>query len=117
MLQFRVVDLPLRFLPIDGERLPDGTFRAGPHHNFGGFLEITFDRRVVNVNCAIRGYRFETRDDHNVKKLKIESGITPRGTDGRRFSVSANAHFGDASPGDDRYDFMTVQLLVIAETA
>jgi hypothetical protein len=115
MLELRTANVNLVRAPSDVEQLvPGGPSLAGSHFNFQGTASFTFDRPVRIAHSALQGFRFETKDDHHIKKIKIETN--QRRVNPRTIAVGVEAHFGDASPEDDRYQFMTVQVLLIADT-
>lgn len=114
MLDLRTANIALARAPQDAELQPDGRWYSGSHWNFQGGASFTFPRPVRIAHCALQGFRFETKDDHHIKKLEIETN--QRRVDPRTIAVGVEAHFGDASPQDDTYQFMTVQVLLIADT-
>lgn len=115
MLEFKTVRVDLRRSPIDVEEVLPGRSEAGSHWNFQGSATATFSGPVRTVNCAVQSFTFQTREDHHIKKIKLEVGSNPR-ISGNQVTTGIEAHFGDVSPHDDNYEFMRVTVLFIGDT-
>jgi hypothetical protein len=80
---------------------------------------VNFDSNVNKFEVAIQSFHFETKNDHNIAKLKLEPQIINRSSvPSRSLEVRVLASFRDNSPEDDfeqdKY-IMTATLLVIVD--
>jgi hypothetical protein len=93
----------------------DFVSRFEEHGNLRGEKIIEFDSNIRMAQVALKGFHFETENDHNLSKIKLDITVAPRGNYAHVFAVAA---FKDDSPKDDFDDkpfIMKATVLLIVE--
>ena len=120
MIDFRTVTVEMNTRELANiERHVDGHHVSGAFKNTGvmaGNAELRFDSNVRRAEAAIKTFHFETKNDHHIKKIKLEPNL--RVLSGGRVSIGVEGVFMDNSPNDDFVNkpfIMSATLLVIVD--
>lgn len=85
---------------IDG--FPDEPIPFSKSGTLFGEGVVNFDSIINKYEVAIQSFHFETKNDHNIAKLKLEPQVFSRTREpSRSLDVRVLASFRDNSPVDD----------------
>lgn len=120
MIDFKTINIEVNNRELTNiERNIEGYDAERTFHNAGvlsGRGEVSFDTNIKKASTAIKSFHFETKDDHNLKKLKLELREVIK--DNNKIIIDVEGVFMDNSPEDDYVNkpfIISASVLVIVD--
>ncbi|MGB3542536.1 hypothetical protein [Rubrivirga sp.] len=104
MTDFQTVRIEMSKLSLDVERHVEGHRYHGPFSSTGtlaGQATLTFPSKVLRAVTAVSSFHYETKDDHHIDKLKLETSASLLRADRGEILVGVEGAFKDSTPDDD----------------